>query len=132
MIDIIRLSSHAGFSIGYSAASWKIATNSTLLEREQLDSMTMHPYTDEVFILIRGNCILYSFIDNQIPESAILMEKNKLYVVGKGIWHAHILDKDSEVLIIEDSGDCITRSIKLREETISLLEAEASKQFFKI
>lgn len=92
----------------------------------------MHPYTDEVFILIRGNCILYSFIDNQIPESAILMEKNKLYVVGKGIWHAHILDKDSEVLIIEDSGDCITRSIKLREETISLLEAEASKQFFKI
>ena len=62
--------------------------------------------TDEVFVLINGSCNLYSAGTGETPgviEQAP-MEKHKAYNVKKGVWHAHTLSEDAEILIVENQN----------------------------
>lgn len=79
------------------------------LEVQNLATMQKHDETDEVFVLLEGNCILFTGGNQEeISEiDAITMEPLKLYNVKKGTWHTHTLDRAATVLIVEnrDTGE---------------------------
>lgn len=58
-----------------------------------------HNETDEVFVLVEGEAIM--FIGEQKQE--YVMEKNKVYNVRAGVWHATLLSRDAKLLIVENS-----------------------------
>jgi hypothetical protein len=66
--------------------------------------MQRHNETDEVFILLRGRCILFVGAGDQKVTDifAVNMKQLKLYNVKKSTWHTHTLDKDTMVLIVEN------------------------------
>lgn len=68
-----------------------------------------HDETDEVFVLLRGRCILYigegdESVDALYAEEMVPL---KVYNVKRGVWHNHTLSRDAVVLIVEnrDTGD---------------------------
>lgn len=104
-------------------ASWRVAILRYCeeLEIQNLKTMQKHNETDEVFILIEGNCILFSGEkgDNIGKIDGVKMEPLKLYNVKKGVWHTHTLDKKGMVVIVEnrDTNDSNspTKSLNLEQ-----------------
>jgi hypothetical protein len=61
-----------------------------------------HLKTDEAFILLYGDAVLY--IKNQdgtVEETK--MEPNTIYNVLKGEWHHIVVSRDATVLVVENS-----------------------------
>lgn len=81
------------------------------LEIQNLATMQKHDETDEVFVLLEGNCTLFTGGNqNSIDEiDAIAMKPLQLYNVKKGTWHTHTLDQCTTVLIVENR-DTIDRN----------------------
>jgi len=86
--------------------SWRVAILRYCeeLEIQNLKTMQKHNETDEVFILLDGNCTLFvGGNDGKISEiDGIAMKPFKLYNVKRGVWHTHTLDKSGMVLIVEN------------------------------
>ena len=86
--------------------TWRVAVlnYSDQLLPQNLKTVQRHNETDEVFILLRGRCILFIADGDQELTGffAVNMEPLKLYNVKKSTWHTHTLDKDAMVLIIEN------------------------------
>lgn len=78
------------------------------LERPNITSMQKHMESDEVFILLEGDCTL--FIGGQgdaIGEiEAVPLAPLKMFNVKKGTWHTHTLEKNTTVLIVENRNTC--------------------------
>lgn len=74
------------------------------LEIQNLGTMQKHNESDEVFVLLNGNCTLFTGGNgDSIDEiDAVAMEPLKLYNVKRGTWHTHTLDKEATVLIVEN------------------------------
>ncbi|BCN32190.1 hypothetical protein [Anaeromicropila herbilytica] len=91
------------------------------LEIDNLASMQKHTLTDEIFVLLEGNCTLFSGGDGEgIKEiKSIAMEPLKLYNIKKGVWHTHTLEKETTVLIVENRNTCDDNS-----PTVYLTEGE--------
>ncbi len=87
-----------GYSTVMSFGAWRVAmiNYSERFEEKNLIKLERHLLTDEVFVLLDGNAILVS------DKERYRMEKNKIYNVIKGTWHAIALEKDSRVLIVEN------------------------------
>lgn len=58
-----------------------------------------HNETDEVFILVEGEATM--LLGDNAEE--IELEKNKLYVVKKGIWHNVYMTEDAKIIIVENA-----------------------------
>ena len=90
------------------------------LELQNLKTMQKHMESDEVFILLKGNCKLFVGGNGEsIKEiDAIQMEAMKLYNVKRGVWHTHTLDREGSVLIVENrnTGNGNSPVAKLSEE----------------
>lgn len=108
--------------------SWRVAVLRYCeeLEVQNLKTMQQHNETDEVFILLKGNCTLFTGGLGDIINhmDAVKMEPLKLYNVKRGVWHTHTLDKEATVLIVEnqDTSDHNSPVVKLTEEQISNLK----------
>ena len=97
---------------GYQAIidfeSWRVAVLKYYFDliAENIVNFQRHLLTDEVFVLINGTCNLYSAGTGDIPGmiEQVPMEKHKAYNVKKGVWHAHTLSEDAEVLIVENQN----------------------------
>ena len=97
---------------GYQAIidfeSWRVAVLKYYYDliAENIVNFQRHLLTDEVFVLINGTCNLYSAGTSDIPGmiEQVPMEKHKAYNVKKGVWHAHTLSEDAEVLIVENQN----------------------------
>lgn len=102
--------------------SWRVAILRYIdeLEIQNLDNMQKHDETDEVFILLEGNCTLFvGGNGDQVGEiEAVAMEPLQLYNVKRGVWHTHTLDRKATVLIVENQDTCDANSPKqlLNEE----------------
>jgi hypothetical protein len=95
-----------GYSPVVDYGAWRVAIlnyNDQLLP-ENLTAMQRHNETDEVFILLRGNCILFIGDGNQKVTDIFAenMQPFKVYNVKKSTWHTHTLTKDAMVLIVEN------------------------------
>jgi ureidoglycolate hydrolase len=86
--------------------SWRVALmNYTAdLVPEKINRMQKHTETDEVFVLMKGRCILFigEGNENVTQVHAVDMELYKLYNVKKGVWHSHTFSEDARVLIVEN------------------------------
>ncbi len=100
-------------AIGYNRIinydAWTVANLSSCPDTciERIDSFQKHFETDEVFILQKGNAtliILESDEFNIDKLKFIRLEPNKLYNVKKNTYHQHVLDENSNLLIVENSN----------------------------
>jgi hypothetical protein len=66
--------------------------------------MQRHDETDEVFVLLRGSCILFVGAGDETVTGIFAenMQLHKIYNVKKSTWHTHTLSKDAMVLIVEN------------------------------
>jgi len=86
--------------------AWRVAVlnYSPSLCAENITSMQRHNETDEVFVLLRGRCILFlgqgdAGVTQVFAED---MEPLKIYNVKKAAWHTHTLSEDGMVLVVEN------------------------------
>lgn len=89
------------------------------LEIQNIKTMQKHDETDEVFVLLDGNCTLFvgGKGDNIECIEGIPMKPFQLYNVKKGVWHTHTLDQQGTVLIVENQNTCMENSpIRYLEE----------------
>lgn len=93
-----------GYSPLVHFESWRVAIanySDRFAERDDL-YLERHLETDEVFVLLKGACIL--LIGEEAEE--IEIEACKTYNVKKGVWHNMFLSQDASVLIIENDNTC--------------------------
>ncbi|MDF2589341.1 MAG: hypothetical protein K0S41_3182 [Anaerocolumna sp.] len=108
--------------------TWRVAILNYCeeLEIQNIKTMQKHDETDEVFVLLKGNCTLFSGGkgDNIGDVDGIAMKPLKLYNVKRGVWHTHTLDKDGMVLIVEnkDTSDFNSPTEALNEQQTKLLQ----------
>jgi ureidoglycolate hydrolase len=101
----------AGYMPIVDYMDWRVAVLKYCeeLEIDNITSMQKHMETDEVFVLLQGECTLFSAGDKEeIGEiRAWRMEPLRIYNVKKGVWHTHTLAKNTSVLIVENrtTGD---------------------------
>ena len=90
--------------------TWRVAILNYCEELEvpNLRTMQKHMKTDEVFVLLRGNCVLFAGGTGEDIDlvEAVLMKPLQLYNVKRGVWHTHTLDQDGMVLIVENKDTC--------------------------
>jgi hypothetical protein len=105
----------AGYKPVIDYANWRVAIlnfHEELLP-EKITKLQRHNETDEVFVLLRGRCILFI---GQGEDQAIAtvhgqdMLPHTIYNVKKGTWHSHTLSEDAMVLIVENRDTTIDNS----------------------
>ncbi len=87
---------------------WRVAilNDAPKFRRETTPYLERHNETDEVFVLLEGNCTLYigDGSGNELGTVSLLpMEKEKLYNVKKGVWHNLIATPGTALLIVENA-----------------------------
>ncbi|MGM0415158.1 MAG: hypothetical protein ACQEQP_08290, partial [Bacillota bacterium] len=102
----IKTYNEEGYSPVIDYNSWRVAVLNYCDELlpENITKMQRHDETDEVFILLKGNCILFlGEGENKITNIyARSMEPLKLYNIKRAVWHSHTLSEDAMVLIVEN------------------------------
>ena len=100
-----------------------IPGNITRLER--------HIGTDEVFVLLGGQAVLFlgggeDRVEDLLPQ---VLEPGKLYNVKRRAWHAVVLSRDATILLVEnrDTGELNTEYFPL-EETLRQLIVDTAHQ----
>ncbi|MFH0727398.1 MAG: hypothetical protein V2B19_13800 [Pseudomonadota bacterium] len=90
--------------IDYGAWRVAILNFSDELRVENLTAMQRHNETDEVFVLLKGRCILFLGEGSEAVTAvyAADMQPFKIYNVKKAVWHTHTLSRDAMVLIVEN------------------------------
>jgi hypothetical protein len=95
-----------GYSPVVDYCAWRVAVlnYSDKLLPEHLTEMQRHNETDEVFVLLRGSCILFVGSGDQTVTDIFAenMQLHKIYNVKKSTWHTHTLTRDAMVLIVEN------------------------------
>jgi len=103
------------------------------LAPENINTMERHNETDEVFVLLAGQCQLFIGVPNDdggTEIEAVAMEPLKLYNIRKGVYHSHTLSQDATVLVVENrnTGEGNSEKLVLRQEQMERLMALASVQ----
>ena len=105
---LLEVRDHAseGYRPVIDYGAWRVAVlnYSPGLRAENITTMQRHNETDEVFVLLRGRCILFlgQGDDSVTQVFAEDMKPLKIYNVKKGAWHTHTLSGDGMVLIVEN------------------------------
>lgn len=106
--ELLELRDHTteGYKPVVDFDAWRVAVlnYSPSLRAENITSMQRHNETDEVFVLLRGRCILFlgqgdAGVTQVFAED---MEPLKIYNVKKAAWHTHTLSEDGMVLVVEN------------------------------
>ena len=96
--------------IGYQPvvdfSAWRVAILNYIdeIHPEQIEVMERHNETDEVFVLIKGQGILFLGEGDErvVKIYSQLMEPGKIYNVKQSVWHSVVLSRDGSVLIVEN------------------------------
>lgn len=99
--------------------SWRVAflNYAERFDKNGIEKLERHTLTDEVFVLLEGKAVL--IIGEDAKEYK--MERNKIYNVKKGVWHAIAVTPDAKVLIVEndntskDNSEYIYKNIEVSE-----------------
>lgn len=97
MIETITYSGD-GWKVLKEFEGWKIGYLRYCDRFSELTEMECHLKTDEVFVLLEGEAVLYT------ETEAIAMERGILYNIPKGEWHHIVVSRDTTVLVIENSN----------------------------
>ena len=107
-----------GYQKLFSFQSWRIAVLNYIdeLDVDQIHFVEMHNDTDEVFVLLEGSCklIFGSVVDGILQGfESIILEKNRVYRIPKGIYHTHTLSHDAKLLIVEEENTSYENSPRI-------------------
>ena len=100
--------------------NWKPANDIT-----GISNVERHNTTDEMFVLVEGKCTLVFGNENAsggLDFEGVRMEKGKLYVIPKSLWHNTITEKDTKMFLIEDSN-CSNQNSDVRDLSPEEIEA---------
>lgn len=105
-----------GFHPVFVSETWKTAifNSASQWKEENIRYLQKHLLTDEVFVLLEGNCTLI-LSDEEFPEKTyrVKMEPGKVYNIPRGVWHSHILGEHTKVLVVENSNTTKENSPKV-------------------
>jgi len=81
--------------------NWKPAN-----DLANIDCLERHNGTDELFILLAGECtLLYAEEDaGRLEIRAVAMESMKVYNIPRSLWHNTVTSKDAKLILVEDSS----------------------------
>lgn len=126
--DLIEIKKYeeAGYKPVIDYDKWRVAVLNYCDELlpENIEKMQKHNQTDEVFVLLKGKCMLFMAEGDQEIEEiyAQEMEPYKMYNIKRSVWHTHTLSEDAMVLIIENRNTGLDNSPE-----IDLTERERKK-----
>ncbi len=115
----IRRYDATGYMPVVDFAQWRVAMLNYIdeLEPDQITNFQQHSETDEVFVLLKGRCVLFiadADEHNEICDiQAVDMQPFQLYNVRQGVYHTHSLSPDAQVLIIENRNTDDSNSPKI-------------------
>lgn len=81
--------------------NWKPANDIT-----GTDCLERHNQTDELFVLLSGRCTLLYAVEEagDLKMGAVEMEPLKVYNIPATLWHNTVTQKDTKMVLIEDSN----------------------------
>jgi hypothetical protein len=134
----IREFTGSGYQPVIDFDTWRVAILNYLdeIDPERIDFMERHNETDEVFVLVKGQGILFlgegeTGIEKIHPQ---VMQSGKIYNVKKSVWHTVVLSRDGSVLIVEnrdtsrENSDYSTLNPKLRSSLVETARQERSNR----
>ncbi|MDE2818880.1 MAG: cupin domain-containing protein [Chloroflexota bacterium] len=92
-----------------------------LFDRVNLDEIERHNHSDEVFVLLRGQAVLFTRLEGGKLQ-ALEMAAGKIYNVPAGVWHNIVATRDVSFLIVEN------RDTHLRDTEIRPISADELAQ----
>ena len=102
----IREYTGPGYQPVIDFSAWRVAILNYLdeIHPERIDFVERHNETDEVFVLLKGQALLFlgegeTHLEQLYPQS---MEPGKVYNVKRSVWHTIVLSRDGSVLIVEN------------------------------
>ena len=104
------------FKIAMQFEGWKIGFLRYSDRFSKFRVLERHLETDEAFILLEGEAVLYE--DILLENEAVLyrefaahkMEKCKVYIIEKGKWHHITVSKDATVIVVENSNTSLNNT----------------------
>ena len=114
--DLIEIKEYkdSGYKPVIDYGEWRVAVLNYCDELlpKNIDKMQKHNQTDEVFVLLKGKCMLFMAEGDQEIEEiyAQEMEPFKMYNIKRSVWHTHTLSEDAMVLIIENRNTGLDNS----------------------
>lgn len=104
--------------------NWKLANDVT-----GIDCLERHNKTDELFVLVEGACTLAYANESEkgLEFGVVNMQPNKVYNIPATLWHNTITQKDTKMILIEDSNTSMNNSdiLELDEEQIAKIRSLA-------
>ena len=87
---------------------WQVAQLNYTPEQEigNIEKLDIHHFTDEVFILLKGNAVLIGaeINGNDVNFKVELMLPHITYNIPVDTWHNIAMSKDCEIIIVEKSN----------------------------
>ena len=95
------------------------------------DCLERHNKTDELFILLAGKCVLLfaNEVNGELMIEAENMEPMKVYNIPSTLWHNTVTNKDTKLILVEDSSTGSENSdvLSLNDAQIAKVKELASK-----
>jgi ureidoglycolate hydrolase len=132
----IREFTGPGYQPVIDFSMWRVAILNYIEEihPERIEKMERHNETDEVFVLIKGQGILFLGEGNErvVKIHTQVLEPSKIYNVKRSVWHSIVLSKDGSVLIVENmntssaNSDYFTMNMEQRGVIVDTARREQS------
>ena len=100
MVDVIEYTGEGYFPL-VDFESWRVAFLRYNERFSRFAELERHLETDEVFVLLTGDAMIYTRDANGEQESFEMLPC-KIYNVKKGVWHHIVVSRDATVLIVEN------------------------------
>ena len=88
-----------------------------------INCLERHNETDELFILLHGNCTLLYANETEkgLEISSLKMEPLKVYNIPRSLWHNTVTEHDTKLALIEDvsTGPSNSDNLDLTPEQIA-------------
>jgi hypothetical protein len=129
----IRAFTDPGYQPVIDFGAWRVAILNYLdeIHPAKIESMERHNQTDEVFVLQKGQGILFLGEGDEHIEKIhpLNLEPGKIYNVKQSVWHTVVLSRDGSVLIVENRDTSRENSnYSLLDQEQRLLIIEAARQ----
>ncbi|MGM9594236.1 MAG: hypothetical protein ACI3U8_07765 [Candidatus Onthomonas sp.] len=112
-IDPALVEIHAAAEEAYHPLIWEkgwrvaILNDAPRFRRENITYLERHQTSDEVFVLLEGECTLTIGESGSETETGsvryVAMERDKLYNVKRGVWHNCLTQAGTKLLIVENA-----------------------------
>ena len=86
------------YKVVHEFEGWKIGFLRYSDRFSKFDRLERHLLTDEVFVLLDGEAVLYT------DKEEIIMEKNFIYNIPKAEWHHIVVSEDAYVMVVENAN----------------------------